>query len=48
MLATGTTPPPVNDERCRACSLRDLCQPEALAHADQLGALRRALFDPDA
>ena len=48
MLAAGTTPPPLNDERCRACSLRDLCQPEALAHADQLGALTRALFDPDA
>jgi len=48
MLETGILPPPRNDDHCRACSLRDLCQPEALAHADQLGALRRALFDPDA
>ncbi len=48
MLAAGTTPPPLNDERCRACSLRDLCQPEALARPDQLAALKRTLFDPDA
>ena len=51
MLATGRTPPPVNDERCRACSLHDLCQPEALADAAdpaRLAALHNALFDPDA
>ena len=48
MLAAGATPPPLNDERCRACSLRDLCQPEALTHADQLATLKRTLFDPDA
>lgn len=48
MLAAGRTPPPVNDERCRACSLRDLCQPEALSHAAEMASLRDALFDPDA
>ncbi|WP_374499237.1 CRISPR-associated protein Cas4 [Zoogloea sp.] len=48
MLAAGRTPPPVNDERCRACSLRDLCQPEALSHAAEMVSLRDALFDPDA
>jgi len=48
MLAAGRTPPPVNGERCRACSLRDLCQPEALSHAAEMASLRDALFDPDA
>ncbi len=48
MLAAGHTPPPVNDERCRACSLHDLCQPEALSHAAEMAFLRDALFDPDA
>ena len=31
MLQAGEMPPPLNDDHCRACSLRDLCQPEALA-----------------
>ena len=48
ILAAGRTPPPVNDERCRACSLRDLCQPEALSHTAEMASLRDALFDPDA
>jgi hypothetical protein len=30
MLASGRLPPPVNDARCRECSLKDICQPEAL------------------
>lgn len=47
MLATGHTPPPANDERCRACSLRDLCQPEALADHRAQSGLARVLFDPD-
>jgi CRISPR-associated exonuclease Cas4 len=47
MLAAGRIPPPVNDERCRACSLRDLCQPEALADRDTRSSLARQLFDPD-
>lgn len=48
MLAAGHTPPPVNDERCRACSLHDLCQPEALSHTADMTTLHDALFDPDA
>lgn len=48
LLAEGKVPPPVNDERCRACSLAQLCQPEALsAHTAQAEG-RRSLFDPDA
>ena len=44
LLAARHTPPPVNDDRCRACSLRDLCQPEALTH---LAGTPSHLFDPD-
>jgi CRISPR-associated exonuclease Cas4 len=31
LLAAGKTPPPVNDKRCKACSLVDLCQPSKFA-----------------
>jgi CRISPR-associated exonuclease Cas4 len=47
-LASGTLPPPTQDERrCRGCSLRDRCQPQAvdkLRNADPAATL----FDPDA
>lgn len=48
MLRNRHTPPPVNDERCHACSLRDLCQPGALTAHDTQTELARQLFDPDA
>lgn len=47
LLAAGKLPPPVNDERCRACSLVDLCQPQAIAARDAQAAARRHLFDPE-
>jgi CRISPR-associated exonuclease Cas4 len=47
MLRLDKIPPPVNDERCRHCSLQSLCQPSALASTDRLRALRASLFDPD-
>ena len=47
LLAEGRLPPPVNDERCRACSLVDLCQPQALAAHDAQIELRRHLFDAE-
>jgi CRISPR-associated exonuclease Cas4 len=47
MLGRGDMPPPVNDARCRHCSLQDLCQPAALAATEQLRALRGSLFDPE-
>ena len=47
LLAEGRLPPPVNGERCRACSLVDLCQPQALAAHDAQIELRRHLFDPE-
>ncbi len=31
VLVSGKTPPPVNDKRCRACSLIDLCEPHTFA-----------------
>lgn len=47
-LSTGTLPPPVNDERCRECSLIDLCQPAALAAKDRQHTLAAHLFSPEA
>lgn len=47
LLAARVLPPPLNDEHCRACSLRDLCQPEALAPTPEHMALRNALFEVD-
>ena len=50
MLASGRTPPPTaHKARCRACSLVELCRPEAVARPvrawrDQ--AVRQALQDP--
>lgn len=44
MLASGRLPPPVNDARCRECSLKDICQPEALAERQRLKRLREELF----
>ena len=39
LLLLGKTPPPTNDKkRCKACSLRDRCQPEALARMAALVA----------
>jgi CRISPR-associated exonuclease Cas4 len=48
MLASETLPPPVNDSRCPACSLADICQPQALAARTEQRRLRAILFDPDA
>ncbi len=47
LLAAGNVPPPVDDERCRACSLAELCQPHALAATGMQADARRHLFDPD-
>jgi CRISPR-associated exonuclease Cas4 len=47
MLATGILPPPVNDARCRECSLREICQPEMLAQQTRMDQLKHDLFLPD-
>jgi len=48
MLASVRLPPPVNDARCRECSLRDICQPEIASRRGDLAAARAQLFDPEA
>jgi CRISPR-associated exonuclease Cas4 len=47
MLASGRLPPPANDGRCRECSLKDICQPEALAGRQRQAQLRQDLFTPE-
>ncbi|MEE4379402.1 MAG: CRISPR-associated protein Cas4 [Candidatus Competibacteraceae bacterium] len=44
MLQVGQLPPPVNDDRCRHCSLKDACQPEAVAARGKLSQLHEELF----
>ena len=44
MLASGKLPPPANDGRCRECSLKDICQPEAIALTKRQHDLRIDLF----
>jgi CRISPR-associated exonuclease Cas4 len=46
MMDSGKLPPPANDARCKECSLKEICQPEAVAqHAAQHGLLE-SLFEP--
>jgi CRISPR-associated exonuclease Cas4 len=47
MLVSGHLPPPVADERCKECSLLDLCQPKLIAGAARLRTLRKTLYDSD-
>jgi len=49
MLDDGRLPPPTGDERrCKNCSLRERCQPEALRRLEASTAVITSLFDPDA
>jgi CRISPR-associated exonuclease Cas4 len=47
LLASGKLPSPANDARCKECSLKDICQPEALMAKSAQTALRSSLFVPD-
>lgn len=48
MLADGRLPPPTDDPAlCRACSLREICQPELASARKRIHALSRALFTVD-
>ena len=47
MLGSGALPPPRNDRRCGECSLRDVCQPAAVASRQKLAALAESLFRTD-
>jgi CRISPR-associated exonuclease Cas4 len=45
LIAATALPPPVNDARCRNCSLIDLCQPKALAESRRYHTLLAELFE---
>jgi len=45
-LVSGKLPAPVNDERCDQCSLKDICQPEAIAGLRAQAYLRNQLYEP--
>lgn len=45
MLKSHRLPPPVNDSRCRNCSLLDLCQPKLLDATRQLAQELSGLFE---
>lgn len=47
ILEIGKTPPPVNDKRCRACSLIDVCDPHTFAR-DKSGVYLDKIFDENA
>lgn len=44
LLASSTLPAPVNDARCRHCSLIELCQPKALAARERYRSLLADLY----
>lgn len=48
MLSSGVLPPPTTDtRRCKGCSLRDRCQPEAWRQMHGGTDVRAKLFDPE-
>lgn len=47
LLVSGKLPPPVNDARCKECSLKEICQPEALADRTHQRELLIELFNVD-
>jgi CRISPR-associated exonuclease Cas4 len=45
--ARAVTPRPLNDGHCRACSLKDLCQPEILTQEAERQQVLDQLFSPE-
>lgn len=45
MLSEKALPPPVNDHRCRRCSLQESCMPAAVGEKNRAAALLRTLFE---
>lgn len=45
MLSEKALPPPVNDHRCRHCSLQESCMPAAVGEKNRAAALLRTLFE---
>lgn len=46
MLEQRLTPPPVNDQRCEHCSLRESCLPDVVAEKSKHRRALKDLFDP--
>ena len=46
-LSAERLPPPVNDKRCNECSLKDICQPAAMAAHGLQRDLVSHLFETD-
>jgi CRISPR-associated exonuclease Cas4 len=46
MMKEKTLPPPVNDSRCRHCSLKESCMPAVVGERARAAALLRDLFVP--
>ncbi len=47
MLASNKLPPPVNDARCKECSMKEIRQPTALANAIRIERMHDELLTPD-
>lgn len=47
IIASGKTPPPVNDKRCRACSLIDLCEPHTFARDKTITYVEQLFSEPE-
>ena len=47
LLDSQKLPPPVNDARCKECSLKEICQPEALADKNHQREILADLFTVD-
>lgn len=47
MLVSGKLPPPANDQRCKECSLNEICQPQAMSAVARKPDLKNTLFEPE-
>ncbi|MCB1949088.1 CRISPR-associated protein Cas4, partial [Nitrosomonas sp.] len=47
LLADAKLPPPVNDARCKECSLKEICQPHVMGNRNRLQQAQLELFEPD-
>lgn len=45
MMDSGKLPPPVNDARCKECSLKEICQPQAMAEIEKQNEVVASLFE---
>jgi len=45
MIAERRVPPPFNDQRCKDCSLKESCMPDAIANKAMQRKAERELFD---